>query len=94
MIEPADTPYQLYLLECQDGTLYTGVALDVEKRFVEHLLGLGAAYTRSHSPRRIVACREYPTKGAALRAEYELKQRPKARKLDFFLPPEKNICRN
>jgi len=31
-------PYHLYLLECEDGTLYTGVALDLEKRFVQHLL--------------------------------------------------------
>jgi len=77
-------PYHLYLLECEDGTLYTGVALDVEKRFVQHLLGLGAAYTRSHPPRRVLACRCYPSKGLALSAEYALKQIRREQKLQFF----------
>ena len=77
-------PYHLYLLECEDGTLYTGVALDLEKRFVQHLLGLGAAYTRSHPPRRVLACRSYPSKGEALSAEYALKQIRREQKLQFF----------
>jgi putative endonuclease len=77
-------PYYLYLLECEDGTLYTGVALDLEKRFVQHLLGLGAAYTRSHPPRRVLACRSYPSKGEALSAEYALKQIRREQKLQFF----------
>ena len=77
-------PYHLYLLECEDGTLYTGVALDVAKRFVQHLLGLGAAYTRSHPPRRVLACRCYPSKGQALSAESALKQIRREQKLQFF----------
>ena len=77
-------PCYLYLLECEDGTLYTGVALDLEKRFVQHLLGLGAAYTRSHPPRRVLACRCYPGKGEALSAEYALKQIRREQKLQFF----------
>ena len=82
------TPYYLYLLECEDGTLYTGVALDLEKRFVQHLLGLGAAYTRSHPPRRVLACRCYSSKGEALSAEYALKQIRREQKLQFFKPHE------
>jgi putative endonuclease len=77
-------PYQLYLLECTDGTLYTGVAMDVVERFIKHLLGLGAAYTRAHPPLRVLACRSYLSKSDALRAEYALKQLPRARKLGFF----------
>jgi len=76
--------YQLYLLECEDGTLYAGVALDAVERFIKHLLGLGAAYTRSHPPLRVLACRQYSSKGDALRAEYALKQRPRQDKLGFF----------
>ena len=88
--EPASLkPYHLYLLECTDGTLYTGVALDVVERFIKHLLGLGAAYTRSHQPLRVLACRCYPSKGDALRAEYALKQIPRSRKLGFFSPDER-----
>lgn len=79
-----DKPYQLYLLECEDGTLYTGVALDVVERFIQHVLGLGAAYTRSHPPLRVLGCRQYPSKGDALRAEHALKQLPRQRKLGFF----------
>jgi putative endonuclease len=82
-------PYHLYVLECADGTLYTGVALDVVERFIKHLLGLGAAYTRSHPPLRVLACRSYPSKGDALRAEYALKQLPRNRKLTFFNPHER-----
>ena len=86
--QPAQS-YQLYLLECADGTLYTGVALDVVERFIKHLLGLGAAYTRSHPPLRVLACRSYPSKGDALRAEYALKQLPRQHKLGFFKAHER-----
>jgi putative endonuclease len=72
------------LLECADGTLYTGVALDVVERFIKHLLGLGAAYTRAHPPLRVLACRSYASKGEALRAEYALKQLQRTHKLGFF----------
>ena len=84
----AVTPYYLYLLECEDGTLYAGVALDVEQRFIRHVLGMGAAYTRSHPPRRVLACRCYPGKGQALSAEYALKQIRREHKLQFFKPFE------
>ncbi len=79
-----ETSYTLYLLECEDGSFYAGIAKDVLDRFVRHVLGLGAAYTRSHPPTRILACRRYPSKGSALSAEYALKQLPKQRKLAFF----------
>ena len=89
-LEPTSLqPYHLYVLECADGTLYTGVALDVVERFIKHLLGLGAAYTRSHPPLRVLACRCYPSKGDAMRAEYALKQLPRNRKLAFFNPHER-----
>jgi putative endonuclease len=86
---PPAPPYHLYLLECEDGTLYTGVALDVEQRFIQHALGLGAAYTRAHPPRRVLACRPYASKGDALRAEYALKQVRRGMKLNFFSAKER-----
>lgn len=93
MMGPATTtkPYWVYLLECLDGTYYAGIALDVERRFLEHALGLGAAYTRARPPLRILAAREYPSKGEALSAEYALKQRPKLTKLEFFEPEERAL---
>ncbi len=82
-------PWFVYLLECEDGSLYAGIALDVEARFIRHALGLGAAYTRSHPPLRILACRCCASQGDALRAEYALKKRPRDQKLEFFERTEK-----
>ena len=78
-------PYWLYLLVCEGGVYYAGIALDVERRFFEHLLGRGSRFTRARPPLRIVAARQYPGKGGALRAELRLKALPRSRKPDFFL---------
>ena len=82
-------PYWLYLLECEGGVYYAGIALDVERRFIQHVFGLGARFTRARRPVRVLAAREYPNKGDALRAELQLKALPRADKLSFFdgLPP-------
>jgi len=64
----------VYLLECRDGSLYTGVAVDVDKRYAEHAAGKGARYTRSHPPRRLLARFEHPDRSSALKAEYAIKQ--------------------
>ncbi|MET3496421.1 GIY-YIG nuclease family protein [Variovorax boronicumulans] len=76
--------YWLYLLECEGGVYYAGIALDVEQRFFQHVFGLGAKFTRARPPLRVLAAREYPDKGAALRAEIKVKALPRARKLAFF----------
>ena len=78
------TPYWLYLLECEGGVYYAGIALDVEQRFIRHVLGVGAKFTRARTPLRVLATREYANKGAALRAELALKALPRADKLAFF----------
>jgi putative endonuclease len=78
------TPYWLYLLECDGGVFYAGIALDVEQRFFRHVFGLGARFTRARPPLRVLAAREYPSKGDALRAELRLKALPRAAKLSFF----------
>lgn len=68
-------PYwYLYLLECQDGSIYTGIALDVHARFKQHQLGKGARYTRSHRPLRLLAVAEFTSRALAQRAEYQLKR--------------------
>ena len=84
--DPPLTPYWLYLLECKDGVYYAGIALDVEQRFFRHVFGVGAKFTRARPPVRVLAAREYPSKGDALRAEFELKALPRAEKLAFFEP--------
>ena len=74
----------LYLLECEDGSYYAGITTDIERRFAEHVFGIGARYTRAHPPRRLVAAMHFPDRASASRAEAALKKRPRARKLDFF----------
>ena len=70
----------VYLIECRDGSLYTGIATDVERRYAEHVAGKGARYTRSHPPLRLLARFDYPDRAAALRAEYAIKQLTASRK--------------
>jgi putative endonuclease len=64
----------VYLLQCRDGSLYTGIAVDVNRRFAQHAAGKGARYTRAHPPQRIVAVIEHPDRGSATRAEAAIKR--------------------
>lgn len=84
MASPEPTPYWLYLLECEGGVYYAGIAVDVERRFYQHLLGTGAKFTRARPPLRVLAAREYPSKGDALRAELQLKALARSQKPGFF----------
>lgn len=72
--------WYVYLIECVDGSVYTGIAVDVDRRYAQHVAGKGARYTRSHPPTRLLARFGYPDRGAALRAEYAIKQLTPARK--------------
>jgi putative endonuclease len=74
-------PWWLYVLECQGGVLYTGIAKDVEARFDAHVKGTGAMFTRLNRPVRILGKAALATRGEALRAEYSLKQVSRADKL-------------
>lgn len=73
----------LYVLECEGGVLYTGIARDVDARFAAHLAGTGAIFTRLNPPLRILAKATMPTRSAALRAEYAFKQASRADKLQW-----------
>jgi putative endonuclease len=64
----------LYLIECDDGSLYTGIATDVEARFAAHVCGKGARYTRARKPVRVAASFELAGRSEASRAEYRVKQ--------------------
>jgi putative endonuclease len=75
----------LYVLECKDGSLYTGIAVNVEKRFAAHVAGKGARYTRSRKPERILAVQSFPDRSTASKAEYALKQLSVEQKRTFCL---------
>jgi len=64
----------VYLIECKDGSIYTGIAIDVAARYAAHQNGKGARYTRSHPPRRLLAAIAYPDRSAATKAEYQIKR--------------------
>jgi putative endonuclease len=77
--------WYLYVIECEDGSLYTGIALDPAARFALHASGKGARYTRSHPPRRLLATLGFPDRSTASKAEYQVKQLPPAEKRRFAL---------
>jgi putative endonuclease len=64
----------LYLLECSDGSVYTGIATDVQARFDKHMSGEGARYTRSRKPVQVLASFELTNRSTASRAEYWVKR--------------------
>jgi putative endonuclease len=64
----------VYLIECKDASIYTGIAKDVAARYAAHVRGTGARYTRSHPPLRLLAAFEYPDRSAASKAEFQIKR--------------------
>ena len=75
--------WHVYLLRCADGTLYTGVAIDVTRRVAEHngARRNGARYTRSRRPVHLVYQESAPNRSAACRREYRIKQFTRREKL-------------
>ena len=73
--------WTVYILECGDGTLYTGITDDLQSRLKAHEAGRGAKYTRGRGPLKLRYWESQPDKGAALRREIELKRLRKCEKL-------------
>ena len=77
--------YHLYILECADGTLYTGIAVDVVRRVREHnTSALGAKYTRGRRPVRVVFSRMFRDRAAAARGEFRVKRMSRREKLEMI----------
>ena len=66
--------WKLYILRCGDGTLYTGITTDVEKRLEAHRTGKGAKYTRGRTPLELVYREDCGDHSAALKREIEIKK--------------------
>jgi pyrroline-5-carboxylate reductase len=64
----------VYIVECSDNTLYTGVATDIDARLSEHNAGRGAKYTRARLPVALVHSEKAKDRSAALRREHAIKQ--------------------
>lgn len=74
----------VYIVECKDGSLYTGWTTDVERRVKAHNAGRGAKYTQWHAPVKLVYVEEHLTRSAAMQREAEIKRWPRAKKLQLI----------
>jgi putative endonuclease len=84
-VEQSDGPendnWHVYMVRCSDGTLYTGITNDLEKRVEAHNSGKdGARYTRSRRPVKLVYAEKAASRSAAARLEYKLKKLPLSKK--------------
>lgn len=85
--------YFMYVIECVDGSLYTGYTTDVIRRYQQHVSGKGAKYTRSHHPKKLLYYEQFEDQHAALHAEHEFKQKKRDAKFAYIrdhgsdLPP-------
>ena len=76
--------WYLYMIRCGDGTLYTGITTDVEKRFEAHASGKGAKYTRGRGPLALVYREECGDHSSALKRELEIKALSRQQKESFL----------
>ncbi|MDD5557379.1 MAG: GIY-YIG nuclease family protein [bacterium] len=70
---PDSAPWRLYIVRCRDGTLYTGITNDLDRRIRDHNRGKGCRYTKCRRPVRLVHTESFPDKGGALRREAQIK---------------------
>lgn len=82
-LAPPPVAHHVYVLECADGTLYTGYTTDLERRVEEHDEGRGARYTRGRTPVELVHSESYDTRSAAMRREAEIKALRRRQKLEL-----------
>lgn len=71
----------VYILECSDKTLYTGITTDIKRRIVEHNSGKGARYTRARRPVTLVFKTAAADRSDASKLEYTIKKLSKKEKL-------------
>ena len=79
-----ESTWKLYILRCRDGSLYTGITTDVEKRFAAHNAGKGAKYTRGRGPLELVYSEACGDHSAALNRELEIKSLPREEKMKLI----------
>jgi putative endonuclease len=73
--------YYVYLLECADGSIYTGVTTDVARRFKEHADGKGAQYTKARKATKLLYTEKAKDRSTAQKREAEIKAWPRIKKL-------------
>lgn len=91
MSEVEDTSWLVYMIECDDGSLYTGVTNNITNRFAAHASGKGAKYFRLRKPLKIVYTEEGLSKSAAHSREYAIKQLSKRAKQQLISGAAANV---
>jgi len=76
--------YFVYLIECSDKTLYTGITTDVQRRFKEHKTGVGGHYTRSKQVVKVLYTEQFATRSEALKREAQIKGWRREKKLNLI----------
>lgn len=76
--------YYVYLIECRDGTIYTGITTDVKRRFKEHSSGRGGAYTKVKKVKKLLYAEECKNRSVALKRESEIKGWRREKKLNLI----------
>ena len=76
--------WHVYILECCDGSYYTGVTNDIEKRMKTHAQGKGSKYVYKKGFKELLYSKECKNKSEACKCEYEIKQLPRNKKLNWF----------
>ena len=76
--------WAVYIVECRDGTLYTGITNNVQRRLNQHNKGKGCKYTKTRYPVKLRGYVEGFTKSEALKIEYKIKQLPSIAKVHFL----------
>jgi len=85
--------YYVYLIECKDNTLYTGITTDIQRRFKEHLLGKGGAYTRSRKVKKLLYAEKCKNRSTALKREAKIKSWRRKKKITLILNKSKNLIK-
>ena len=84
--------YFFYILRCTDGSLYCGIAVDLKRRVLEHnFMRLGAKYTRSRRPVKLIYSKKFLNRSAALKEEYKIKKLSRTAKIEMIKKNRKNF---
>ena len=76
--------WQVYILECQDGSFYTGVTNDIDVRMEAHATGKGSKYVYKKGFKKLLRAKQCKNKSDACKCEYAIKQLPRNMKLGWF----------
>ena len=77
-------PYYVYIIQCEDGSFYTGYTKDVDSRLKHHMSGRGGRYTRMHKPEKLVYMEKFASRVEAMKRERAIKKLNGCQKFDLI----------